>query len=60
MVWEKAADHQARLEYLSIGGQRGLSWMKPLGDNPRPHIPDALLGILLHTVGVTGEQHGKV
>lgn len=38
-----------------------MSWMKPLGDNPRPHIPDALLGIyLLHTMGVTGEQHGKV
>lgn len=34
--------------------------MKPLGDNPRPRIPDALLGILLHTLGVTGEQHGEV
>lgn len=45
---------------LEHWGSEGAVMDEALGDNPRPRIPDTLLGILLHTVGVTGEQHGEV
>lgn len=45
---------------MGVGDERGLSWVKSLGDSLRLCTPYTLPGILLHTVGVAGVRPGKV